>query len=331
MINAHNENPVPNWLPIVAITIGLFTLLFFMGLVTMSIFIREVPCGSRFLVVIILSLGASLALGLWGGTVAAEGKISLPYIQNHPIVFGATGGIAALIVVMLLGNWLYSERDCFQPSNGNGEVSNRINAMYTNLNQKSYDAALAISDEILKTEPDNYRALNVKGTVAFYRRRFQDAVKYFDQAYNVKAHPTIGRNLADAYVEIGAYALAIKTYLAANTSTEEWHYSIGRAYVFAGQYDDALAHLQVVKSDIKKRAVQIMLAATYIGKSLFETDNNKRDELLIQARKEMKEVCSVYPVFWNQILLGIKNVEYETYDKILLLLEKIYVDGKPCS
>ncbi len=332
MTDDGDKRLVPPWIPIAAFAIGVLTLAFFMGLVAMSIIGKEVPCHSRFLIVVTLALCAALAFGLWGSTIAAKGKIPLPYFKHHPIAFAATGGIAALIVVLLLGNWLYSERDCIlKKSDDDAELSYHINSMYTNLNQKSYDGALEKADDVLEIDPNNYRALNVKGTIAFYRRQFQDATKYFEQAYKAKSDPMIGRNLADSYVEIGAYELAIKTYLAVNTSTEEWHYAIGRAFVFAGKYDDALAHLQVVKININEHAGHVMMAATYVGKSLLESNLTEKEKLLGQAREEMKQACIKHATHWNQILVDGKTVEYETYDKIYHLLEVIYVDGKPCS
>ena len=51
-----------------------------MALVLLSVFGKQVPCESRFLVVIVLAFGAALASSFLGGTAAAKGKLPIPEI-----------------------------------------------------------------------------------------------------------------------------------------------------------------------------------------------------------------------------------------------------------
>lgn len=98
---------VPKWFPIAGVIFGALTLLFFMALVGASLFGYQVPPDSRFLVVVVLAFGAALSVSFLGGNAAAEGKIPIPFFKDHPIAFSATGGVAILIIVLLIGYWTY--------------------------------------------------------------------------------------------------------------------------------------------------------------------------------------------------------------------------------
>jgi hypothetical protein len=87
--------------------VGFTTLLFFMGIVLLSFAGRTIPCSARFLVVVVLALGAAMASAFIGGSAAAKGSIPLPYHAASPIRFGVGGGVAVLILVLVIGWWLY--------------------------------------------------------------------------------------------------------------------------------------------------------------------------------------------------------------------------------
>jgi tetratricopeptide (TPR) repeat protein len=314
---------VPSWVPIAGFAVGVLTLLFFMGLVGASLTGHEIPCNSRFLVVVILAFSGALALGLWGGSIAAKGSIPLPMVQEHPIAFAAGGGIAALIVLLALGNQLYSSRDCQKDT----DLDQKISAMHTNVQNGQYEAALDKAEEILKADPKNFRALNSKGSIAFYRRQFDDAARYFAQALQVKPDDRIiASNLADAYVETGAYQLALDLYTKINNGSTEWQYAIGRAYLFAGRYDESIKHLEAAK-DSPQRSANVLLAAAYVGKA---TAGDDQGLFLKAARTQLDSACVQGPSYWNEVLAGGKKVKQETYEKVFPLLGKIYVNSKPC-
>lgn len=105
---------VPNWVVIAGAVFGGLTLLFFMLLIVMSVFGLEVPCDSRFLVVVVIAFGVALSITFLGGAVAARGSVPLPFISRHPFTFSASGGIAAFIVVLTLSNSLFS-KNCESP------------------------------------------------------------------------------------------------------------------------------------------------------------------------------------------------------------------------
>ena len=323
-----NEVPPPRpWVLVAGLMIGVMTLLFFMSLVGASVFGREVPCNSRFLVVAILSLGVALASSFIGGKVAAEGRIPLPLVKGHPIRFAAVGGVAALILVLVLGDRFYSgHSDC-----GGGQLSQDVNAMLTNLHSGHYDAALAKADDVLAQDSGNFRALHVKGSVEFYRGNYAQAREDFGKSLRGKpGDKIILSNIGDTYVELGAFDLAIKTYLSAQTDTDAWHYALGRAYLFSGKFDDALTYLQAVKGNEHENAVDIARAAAYVGKSQTQT-GDVREKTLVDARAALKRACVTNSEYWTKILVNGKKVEHETYDKIIPLLRNTYANDKPCA
>jgi hypothetical protein len=92
----------PWWIAVAGVIFGGVTLLFFMALAVAALFGHEVPTESRFLVLVVLAFGAAMAAGFLGGKAAAEGKI--PFT---PIAVSTTGGVAVLVIVLLLGYYLY--------------------------------------------------------------------------------------------------------------------------------------------------------------------------------------------------------------------------------
>lgn len=96
---------VPGWFPKAGYAAAGLTLLFFMLLIVASIFGHQVPAESRFLVSLVFSLGASLAVAFLGGDMAATGKI--PIFKESPLTFSATGGVATLIVLLVTLHHFY--------------------------------------------------------------------------------------------------------------------------------------------------------------------------------------------------------------------------------
>ena len=79
-----------------------------MILILLSVFGREIPTTSKFIVVAVLAISSGLSANFLGGTAAAEGKLGLPYLESSPISFGVTGGVAVLVIVLVLGYIMYA-------------------------------------------------------------------------------------------------------------------------------------------------------------------------------------------------------------------------------
>ena len=87
--------------------------------------------------------------------------------------------------------------------------------MSGNYSQGLYEDADRNADEILKSEPEDGQALNIKGGIAFYRGDFPSAVQYFRRAH--LASPKSGifaSNYASALIETKAYRAALEVFSA---------------------------------------------------------------------------------------------------------------------
>jgi hypothetical protein len=98
---------LPSWFPIAGAVFGGITLLFLMLLIVFSLFSKEIPTTSRFILVALIALGIGLSSTFLGGDAAARGALSLPFFKESPMSFAVTGGIAAFIIVLVLGYALY--------------------------------------------------------------------------------------------------------------------------------------------------------------------------------------------------------------------------------
>lgn len=97
---------VPSWFQPAGFVIGLLTLLFFMCIVGASIFGLTVPQDQKFPVLIVFALGCALSGSFLTGKASASGQ--LPFFgEKNPLAISATGGIAILIIVLVLGYYIY--------------------------------------------------------------------------------------------------------------------------------------------------------------------------------------------------------------------------------
>jgi hypothetical protein len=99
------------WVIVVGACVGIATLLFFMGLLLLAIYGRQIPCDSRFLVATVVAFGAALSSAFLGGAAAAHGAIPLPIAKEHPLGFSLSGGIAVLVLLFIISNQVLA-RDC---------------------------------------------------------------------------------------------------------------------------------------------------------------------------------------------------------------------------
>ena len=82
-------------------------LLFFMALVVMSALGHSIPRDQRYLVVIVLAFSGALSAVFLGGSASAHGAVPIPFVNEHPLGFAVTGGIAALVILLVLGRQLF--------------------------------------------------------------------------------------------------------------------------------------------------------------------------------------------------------------------------------
>jgi hypothetical protein len=89
-----------------AVCMGL-TIFFLMGLILLSVAGHSIPCSSRFLVAAVLALTVGIGSSFLGGSAAARGQIPWKGVQKHPLTFAVTGGVAVVVITLVLGAQLY--------------------------------------------------------------------------------------------------------------------------------------------------------------------------------------------------------------------------------
>lgn len=204
------------------------------------------------------------------------------------------------------------------------EINQRIQAMLVNYNEGWYDAADRLADKVLELAPDNYRALNMKGSVSFYRGNYQSAVEYFSKAVQSKPGDfIITKNLADSYVELGGYQRAIDLYKSIEDAKPDWSYSIGRAYLYANMFSEALRFLQPVPTEYNRGTARVLEAAALAGLAREEANTKDRAQLISKAQEKLQKGVDRDPGYWDGILSGKQRDIHEGYTKPRLLLEGI--------
>ena len=98
---------VSSWVVKVGAGCGILTLTFFMIIVAFSTVGFTVPDQSKFLVVVVFSLGLTLSGSFIGGAASLSGKIPIPFARAHPLTFAVTGGIATFLISSSVGYWFY--------------------------------------------------------------------------------------------------------------------------------------------------------------------------------------------------------------------------------
>ena len=78
-----------------------------MALILLQIGGYTLPGNAKYLIVIVLALSGGLSTAFLGGSASARGSIPLPHAQEHPIRYAITGGIAVLVLLLILGRLLF--------------------------------------------------------------------------------------------------------------------------------------------------------------------------------------------------------------------------------
>ena len=101
----NNQSFNPRTALVIGASFGAAGLLFIMTLIVMSTLGRVVPPNDRFLIIMAFALIVASSGSFLGGGAGADGRLPLPFAKEHPVKFGATGGAALFVIVLILG-WL---------------------------------------------------------------------------------------------------------------------------------------------------------------------------------------------------------------------------------
>ena len=131
-------------------------------------------------------------------------------------------------------------------------------------------------------------------------RALKEAVKYFAMA--VKADPISEvkkSNLASAYVEIDAYGLAIDLLKKINNGTDDRLFRLGRAYLYNGNFAQAINNLKPVNTYYWNGAARMLEAAALVGIARTTQDNLEKDRLISEYEKLFRAGYAVNTNYWD--------------------------------
>lgn len=107
------------------------------------------------------------------------------------------------------------------------------------------DEALALCEEILRTDPRHFYALHLSGAIALQRARWDDAVAFATRALAVRPdHPEVLANRGAAWRRLGRFPEALADYdrvLGASPGAADARHNRGVALAALGRHDEAIA------------------------------------------------------------------------------------------
>ena len=133
--------------------------------------------------------------------------------------------------------------------------------MIGDYSQGLYEDANGIAESLLKDNPNDAEANNIKGGINFYRGNFQEAVEYFRKAHLSAPKSAIyASNYGNALIEIKAYSLALEQFKSIDNGKRDRSYGLGRAYFYVGDYNKSEELLASVPSNYYHGAARILEA-----------------------------------------------------------------------
>jgi thioredoxin-like negative regulator of GroEL len=196
-------------------------------------------------------------------------------------------------------------------------------AMDRDFAQGLYDDASRYADQILKVNPNDAEALNTKGGAAFYAANYPSAAEYFRRAHLSRPDDDIvTSNYANALVETGAYQLAVELFKSIDDGKADRSFTLGRAYLYAGNFSDAQKILEGVPLNYWHGAARILEAAALIAQ---ERDNTpSRSDFRDRANQKFREGYLSDKIYWVGIFSGQQRDVHLTYELPVRLLRSIY-------
>lgn len=235
------------------------------------------------------------ALSAAGIAAVIPGFIHLKIAHRGVLSLRAGGALAVFVLIYLVN----------PPTVLSPVTEAKKAAMLANYSQGLHDDALRIAEEILEAETDDVEAWNIKGSVAFYRSDFTNAVAFFKKAVDGKPDSTIYKNnLAYALIERGFHTQGVEILLSIRDNREDWDFSIGRAYVYSADFVLASKHLEGVSSEYWHGAARVLEAAALVGLAAQAADASDKSSLIEKAKRKLRLGYAKDTAYWDKIFQG---------------------------
>jgi tetratricopeptide (TPR) repeat protein len=180
----------------------------------------------------------------------------------------------------------------------------------------NFDAAERAANSLQKCDERDYFAYNMRGAVAFYRQKYDQAVHYFEKASQLAPNkPDLRNNLGDALIELALQspsdkkaerlAKALDQYLSVAYPGDFSNYKIARAQLFSGDTGSALNRAKSVSNEYDydggRGKARILEGAIYL--QMIKDAPEKNDELLRMAQAAFSEGVRSDRAFWTGIFV----------------------------
>ena len=175
------------------------------------------------------------------------------------------------------------------------EIANLANtdAKQLNLEELLYAATLTndpAKQEVIFTKatqiyPNDYRAYNNLGKLAYQAGNLDKAESYFKKAASIKDAPEVNMNLGLIALTKGDKAAA-ETYLSKASGAKELNEALGNLYIAQGQYDRAVSAFGNTKSN--SAALAQILAKDYNKASSLKSAVAKDSSLAKKAASDLE-------------------------------------------
>jgi tetratricopeptide (TPR) repeat protein len=250
------------------------------------------------------------AISAAGVAAVIPGMLNVEIGREKLLAIKAAGALGVFVIVFLVN-----------PPELVGKAGESKRAIMSgNYSQGLYEDANRIADEILKNEPEDGQALNIKGGIAFYQGEFPTAVQYFRRAHLASPKSaTFASNYANALIETKAYSAALKVFESIDDGRNDRTYGLGRAYFYAGNYPESIKLLEEISSEYWHGSARIIEAAAIVSLSTDEQKPEAKSKLLARAKIKFDEGYSTDRKYWDDRFAGIKD-KHQGYDLVLGLL-----------
>lgn len=144
---------------------------------------------------------------------------------------------------------------------------------YNNFHSKRYSESIKISDEVIKNDPNYYKAYNIKGIALSFSGNYDEGMKNIDKSLSINPDFGYGRfNKALSYELYGYYDDAIKWYNEAlKVEKYIWsYYGLSSIYGRKGDVDNTVKYLKI--------AIDMDASVKNIAKEEKDFDNVKENE-----------------------------------------------------
>jgi len=202
------------------------------------------------------------------------------------------------------------------------------------LNNKDYNDALAVVNDGLLMESDNYSLLSTKAWICFNLKQYECAIKYFRFALAKKNDDKLKYGLALAYLNSGNKNMAKKILDSIHTNDRDLRVKIAGVYVRLGEIDKAKRLLRGVNNPsikVRKQPIPLNREENYYHKEdkFFPNPflNNTQPKNTPLFLGKVKKKIDLYPVKKKIVLKNSTLNEYEFVQNEISNIEQDYISN----